>query len=449
MFSSPVGSSTLRSHAAEDPDAIDNMDSIMGLAQSLSEGITADRQTELWVTTMYRDLGSLNLGKTYQSLHVLPGGRGWIGAHGFAGPSGLHLRETLKPSSSSDGRIGSTKIELLIQPSDVGDFGAYTIEETLSIGTGQVSSFSAGNAIATILKWLDQGGGTKNLWEVAPRVMNVVERGADIVAKQTPQLCGDEPCLRNQWTISLNEQELVAEGRKALAVATQDLAGVVQIKATVKTESGTPLVDIAIRSDPMRLSLDWTSASGVITGKAVNGSNWYRWNPIKSKQDLVVVANAQLDYAGIRLAVNTLRAQLVTQCTDEHCGLDVTLKSVPNIQFSGTDGFRSAIVKLADDVLGFSKHSSEFAQVVASGPNGQGSSFNLGVYRASNLGWSAQQSLLCALPDNDIIRFVFALLGGILPTPEVVLELSSFAGEVLGAAVDDYQHHRYQTDITH
>jgi hypothetical protein len=440
----PTWAATLWDRTPKTPDSVKSLDTISSLGKALSTGISADRQTEFWVSTMYRDLGQLNLVKIHSSLHQLPTGVGWIGAQGMAEPPGLYLYETIKPARRTRGMAGTTNLELTVaaRSNNRKTTAVYDIDQHLQLGVGEVSSVQMGQGIATILDWLEEGGGPTLLRESLPQAMDEIEKGADISGSQTVDLCGQQKCVSHQWDISLSHSELVDEGRPNLAAAVQDLAGVFSISATVQDDDGVRLANISIDSDPMRMALSWKSANGVVIGEPKAGTDWVLWNPRENKQTLALKLNARATFEGFRLEAEDLEAALYTECRAERCTLKATIIKAPSIQFSGMDVVRSALVALVEDVWGLSRHATEFAEILARGPEGEGSYVSIGVYRASDFGWIAQERIQCSLPDNEIIRFAFALIGGVLPTTEVILEAGNFVANILGAAVNDYNRHR-------
>jgi hypothetical protein len=420
------------------------LDTAASIGTSLSMGISADPSTELWVSTMYRDLGQLNLGRTFESLHAIPGGTGRIGAQGKLKSTGLHLFESIKPEEHPDGRIGHTNIELEmsrdIQPDSLSR--VYDVKQHVRMASGPISGLSAGRAIATILEWLESGGGKTALHQSWPQTMKSIEQGADVSVQQTNAICGTTPCVEQEWDIRLSHNELVEQGRLDLAAAVEDMAGIFSISATLFGEGSAQLGEVSINSDPLRVNLKWRTSDGVIVGRNTKGTEWVEWNPINSSQRFIVRLKVQASFQGFHLETKDLYATLHSICGENRCELVAQINEPPTIRFSGLDPVRSALVHLVEDVWGLSRHANEFGRVLATGPDGEGSTVSFGVYRARNTGWIVQEEAICALPDNELIRFAFALVGGILPTPNVVFEAADFSGEIISSMVADYQSNR-------
>ncbi|MGB0641163.1 MAG: hypothetical protein ACPGTU_17640 [Myxococcota bacterium] len=422
------------------------LDAITTIGKSLSTGITADEPTTLWVTTMYRDLGELNLERTHQSLHSSPSGSKGIGARGILKTDGLYLSESIRLRTPPDGREGLTTVELSMDRQGPSPYAStlYDIKQHIRLGTANVSGKKVGTGVATLLEWLEQVDGIASIGASLPATIDVVEQGADIALQQTKTSCGNRTCVLQEWEVTLNHDELLAQGRADLAEAVQDMAGMFRVSGTIVGDQDAKLGEFSILSDPLRLNVTWASADGVILGERSGSQEWFEWNPMEKRQELALHLKFQATYQGFQVKTEDLQARLSTVCNKVQCEASGTISTPPSITLTGLDPVRSALVNLADDLFSLSEHANEFGQVLAHGKHGEGSSLSLGLYRARNVGWVAQEQLACTLPDNEVIRFAFALVGGILPTPNVIIEAAGYGGDIIDALVTDYRSHRTQ-----
>lgn len=425
-------------HAYNPDRAIQSADALAGWLVGLGRGIAIEPELRTLLSDVRRNTVSLDLARLHR---ILPqtteaGGRR-LATLGRVTPEGYPIT-TLRGPLQDTARMGDVAVEFVMSPMTQGSQEAWLFEPGVRVGLGPVGHRDLARVGAAALQIAEEGA-PRHVGD--PALLNLLRAAC-------PQLAAEirrygrwvldtqvtDHGVRVDLRIRLNPVLVEQQGLKHFARYLRKLQDIARVDLSLVDRSGRRLGRLTIDTRTLELGISWRTAGGALV--ALEGAD--PGPPVAltdANLSLSFVINAVFRSDGVVAQIAGLEVPFHYVSNDEAANLKARVRTVPEVDLTGTGPMTTWLVNVADELMGIEDSADAVFAAIAEGPTGSGSTLHLR-YAGGTVGATAQ----VALVEDALVRFGLRVLAPkLVPEHQAMDEiLMVFSG--LARALDaDYR----------
>jgi len=423
-------------------------DAVAHLLRALEGGIEVDPATEAWLEDLRDCLLELDLERAWKRLPDIQGDRRTVHVSGRNNHENGRYDIILGASvPSARATFGDLQGHASLTPRSWDKAPAFVAQGAVAMSTNDVAHPTARDIAGTLLAAIEEAQSTGSLdarlRTDLPHTMAFLDK---VITFDSLARSGPAGTTEVDIAARIDPDRLASSGYPALSRFVRRMADVADFSVSVDSRAG-HLGTIWVRS-PGQYGLRFHLKDGQLVptrGDTVQLDARVDVHSATSL-DLALRPRGVVRLKGTRLSVQHWTVPLRYRVSGETARLEARFSTLPAVDFRADGGVGGWMVAAAGNAMGLEEHAIRFFRSVAEGPHGKGTLVGMqmaptspSVHHALSGDWHI------LMLDNLVVRFAAQVLGHrIVPEDDVLDELLSLEGGLVGALADDWSAARPQ-----